>query len=317
MAFDVMDPGDDWSEEERQIRARRMAMYSVKAVAAAREVTRKYVLFPELKAVLAAFDRVYQLSRDLSLPQGVLVTGPPGSSKTSVADYFAKSLPPTPDVVDGFGTAYLRMRPGITAGLVVSQVLNAVRHPFTHVRHDRVSTMRDIACEALQHKGTRILFVDEAQCLGLRGRGRVSDDRDTSACNMLREFMDRARVGLVLLADQRLQELEQVDRALADRVSVRMSLAHFGDGPIWAMFLAELARGVKAVSLALLSEARMRAATHTATGGCRRAAMRLITEAVLIAVDADAGEVSAEHFRLAFQRTSGPGHMVPNPYGNA
>lgn len=59
MSFDVIDPGDDWNEQERQISARRMAQYSAEAIAAAREVTRKYVLFPELKTVLAAFDRVY------------------------------------------------------------------------------------------------------------------------------------------------------------------------------------------------------------------------------------------------------------------
>ena len=34
MSFDVIDPGADWSEEERQIRARRMTMYSVKAIEA-------------------------------------------------------------------------------------------------------------------------------------------------------------------------------------------------------------------------------------------------------------------------------------------
>lgn len=315
MTFDVIDLGDD-DNQERKTRARRMEMYSVEAIGVAREVARRYVLFNGLKDVLAAFDRVYQLSRDLELPQGVLVTGPPGSSKTSVAEYFAKSLPPTPNVVEGFGTAHLRMRPGITAGLVVSQVLNAVRHPFTNVRHDRVSTMRDIACEALQHRGTRILFVDEAHCLGMRGRGRLADDRETSACNMLREFMDRGHQALVLLGDQRLQDLENVDRALANRVSVRMSLTHFGNDGSWGSFLRGFARDSDAVSLALLSEASMCSATHAATGGCRRTVARLITEAVLIAVDADAKEVTRAHFHLAFQRTSGPSHMAPNPYGS-
>jgi len=316
MSLDVIDPGDDWNEEERQIRARRMTMYSVKAVITAREVARKYVLFPDLKMVLAAFDRVYQLSREIGIPQGVLLTGAPGTSKTSVADYFIRSLPSAPDVVDGFAALYMRLRPSASAGFVVSRVLDAVGHPFTNVRPDRVAPMRDIACEAMQQKGTRILFVDEAQCLGLRGRVRAADDRDTSVGNLLRELIDRANVALVLLADHRLQSLEQVDRALADRVSVRITLAHFNNDGVWAAFLGELAR-VTVIDMTLLTEAAIRTATHVATGGCRRAVKRLVIEVVLVAVDADANRVTLAHLRLAFQRTSGPSNVLPNPYGGA
>jgi len=314
MLLDVIDPGDDDGEEDRQIRARRMTMYSLKAIEAAHEVARKYILFPELKAALASFDRAYQLARELGIPQGVLLTGPPGSSKTSVADYFMRSLPQTAGIVDGFGALYLRMRPGASAGFIVSQVLSAVRHPFTHVRPERLLSMRDIACEAMQHKGTRLVFVDEAQGLGMRGRGRVTEEKDTSAGNLLRELMDRAGVALVLLADTRLQNLEQIDRALADRVSVRMSLSPFGNDSAWATFLSELGR-IAAIDMALLADAAIRGATFAATGGCRRAAKRLVTEAVLVAVDADAQKVAPAHFQLAFQRTNGPANLMPNPYG--
>jgi len=316
MTFDVVDPGDDWSEDERQIQVRRMTMYSAKAIAVAREVSRKYILFRDLKEVLAAFDRVYQLSRELGIPQGVLLTGPPGTSKTSVADYFARSLPPSSNIVDGFGSLYLRLRPGSSASFIVSQLLNAVRHPFTNVRPERVASMRDIACEAMQQKGTRIVFVDEAQCIGLRGKNRPTEDRDSPAANLLREMMDRAGVALVLLADHRLQNLEHVDKGLADRVSVRMTLAHFGNDAVWAAFLGEFAR-VKAIDLTLLTQAAVRSATYTATGGCRRAVKRLVSEAVLVAADADAHEVTPAHFRLAFQRTNGPGNVLPNPYAGA
>lgn len=316
MALDVIDTGDELNDEDRDVQARRMSMYSRGAINAARAVSNAYILFPQVKAALTAFDRVYQLSRDVAIPQGVLLLGPPGSSKTSAAHYFMQSLPAAPDVVDGFGALYVRMRPGATAGLIVSQVLNAVRHPFTNVRHDRLTPMRDIACEALQHKGTRLLFVDEAQCLALRGRGRLVDERDTSAANMLREIMDRAGVGLVLLADQRLPGLDHVDRALADRVSVRLSLSHFDNDAAWSAFLTGLTRSVDKPNLTLFNTLAARAATHTATAGSRRATMRLVVEAVLIAVDAEAAELTQAHLRLAFQRTRGPGHELPNPYGS-
>ncbi|WP_377159618.1 TniB family NTP-binding protein [Roseateles sp. UC29_93] len=316
MSFDVIDPSDDWPEEERKVRARRMAMYSPGAIAIARDVAYKYILFPELKTALASFDRVYQLSRELGIPQGVLLSGPPGSSKTSIADYFMRSLPPTADIVDGFGALYVRMRPAASAGFVVSQVLSAVRHPFTIVRPERMASMRDIACEAMLHKGTRILFVDEAQCLAVRGKERSLDDRDTSAGNLLRELMDRANVALVLLADHRLQHLERVDRALADRVSVRLTLAPFQNDGNWGAFLGEFSR-FKVIDLSSLNETSVRAATFVATAGCRRSVKRLITEAVLVAVDDSKTAVTRAHFRLAFERTSGPGNVTPNPYGES
>ena len=314
MTFEVIDP-EDWGDEERKVQARRMAMYSMEAIAAAREVTRKYVIFPQLKNLLASFDRIYQLSRQLDLPQGVLVSGPPGSSKSTVAKYFMRSLPAATDVVDGFGALYMRMRPGASAGFIVSQVLNALRHPFTNVRRDRVAPMRDIACEAMEHKGTRVLFVDEAQCLAQRGR-RLSEDRDTTAANLLRELADTVGVGIVLLADQRLQSLDQLDPGLADRISGTLSLKHFEDGSTWTTFLGEFARSVKSVSLTILAEDKVCAATHEATKGGRRAVVRLISEAVLIAVDDKATAVSLAHLRLAFERTNGPGQVATNPYGN-
>jgi len=317
MARDVIESDDFSGDDESGIQARRMSMYSIRAIMAAREVADMYILFPQVKAALAAFDRIYQLSRAVSIPQGALLVGPPGSSKTSVAHYFMQSLPPAPDVVDGFGALFVRLRPGASAGMIVSQVLNAVRHPFTNVRNDRITPMRDIACEALQHKGTRLLFVDEAQCLGLRGRVRMSDDRDTSAVNMLREIMDRAGVGLVLMADHRLPRLDQVDRALADRVSVSLSLSHFENDGTWAAFLRGVARNVRMPSLQLLTDGATRTATHAATGGSRRATMRLVIEAVLIAIDAESSEVTLSHLQLAFQRTRGTSHELPNPYGNA
>jgi hypothetical protein len=315
MTFDVIDP-EDWSDDERETRARRMTMYSTTAIEAAQEVTRKYVLFPQLKAVIAAFDRIYQLSKLLDLPQGVLVSGPSGSSKTSVARYFTRSLPPASDVVDGFGALYVRMRPGAAAGYIVSQVLNALRHPFTSVKDDRVTQMRDIACEALKHKGTRIIFIDEAQCLTLRSK-RPKEDRDTCASNLLRELVDHASVGLVLLSDHRLQSLDQLDSGLASRLSGCMLLKHFDADPIWSTFLGEFARNVKSVSLAILGEEKICTATHQATVGCRRRSLRLISEAVLVAVDAGASAVALEHLQLAFVRISGPGHVLTNPYGNA
>ncbi len=79
--FDIIDTGDAAEEEARKTAARRMFMYSEAALIAAAEVDRKYVLFPDLNAVLTACDRAYQLALKLTRPQGIVVSGPPGSSE--------------------------------------------------------------------------------------------------------------------------------------------------------------------------------------------------------------------------------------------
>lgn len=300
-------------EEERKTQARRQFMYSAVALAAAEVVDRAYVMFPEFERALKAFDRIYQLSGQLETPQGALVQGPPGSSKTTLAKYFAKSLPQSTLFDIGYGALFIRLRANPTQGLVVSQLLRAVKYPFTEVRKNRVYTMRDIAFEALAQKGTRIVFVDQAHCLSTQTRVRHSDVPETAASDTLREMMDETKVGLVLLADAMFKGLEQVDAALADRVSVRLNMSHFAEGEIWLAFLQAFSKKIEAVDLGVIA-ADAAGATYRATEGNRRSFRRLMTEAVLIAVDAGSRVLSIEHLHLAFERTRGDGSPKANPY---
>ncbi|MCU7374876.1 hypothetical protein PEC18_29505 [Paucibacter sp. O1-1] len=107
--LDIIDTGDA-EGDERQIAARRMFMYSPRALLAADEVDRKYVVFPELSVVLTAFDRAYQLALRVRQPQGILVSGPPGSSKTSISEYFRRSLPTSADILEDSGALSVRLR---------------------------------------------------------------------------------------------------------------------------------------------------------------------------------------------------------------
>lgn len=302
-------------EDEQRTRARRQFMYSPAALAAAEIAERTYVMFPEFERALAAFDRVYQLCGKLETPQGVLVQGPPGSSKTTLAKYFAKSLPQSDLFERGYGALFLRLRTNPTQGLVISQLLRAVKYPFTEVRKNRVYTMRDIAFEALAQKGTKIVFVDQAHCLATQSRTRHTDVSETAASDTLREMMDETKVGLVLLADAMFKGLELVDVALADRVSVRLSMNHFSNGGVWKAFLDAFSKKMTVVNIDVITADAGAAATYAATSGNRRSFRRLVTEGVLVAVDAGANVLTTEHLRVAFDRTRGDGSPKANPYG--
>ena len=230
-AYQIADFDGDDDADERKTKERRLFMYSEVALMNAESAERVHVMFPEFRRGLDAFDRVYQLSGRLDTPQGILVYGPPGSSKTTVAKYFIRSLPQSQFFAKGYGAIFLRLRANPTQGLIISSLLRAVDYPFTEVRRSRVYTMRDIAFEALRQKGTKLVFVDNGHCLAHQARTRSAQVVETPASETLREMMDEARIGLVLLADTALKNLESVDAALADRISVRLAMNHFDDGP--------------------------------------------------------------------------------------
>lgn len=318
--FDIIDTGDaDADDEEaRQVAERRMFMYSQQALLAADEVGRLYVLFPDLREVLAAFDRAYQLSLRINRPQGIVVAGPPGSSKTSVSEYFRRSLPAAPDFIEGYGVLSLRLRSNPCAGGVVSLLLRAVRHPFTTVRRGRLDTMRDIAFEALQQQGTRMIFIDHAHVLEQSIRkSKAPEWIETTASEVFRDLMDETGIALVFLASNSFSGLENVDESLADRVSVRLNLKHFADDEAWAKFLKEIGSRTGCINFKILANKEFAKLTHKAVLGNRRRTKLLLTEAVLVAIDANAQAVDRSHFEIAFQRIFGASDQVVNPYAGS
>ena len=319
--FDIIDTGDAADAEARQIAARRMFTYSPRALLAADEVDRKYVLFPELTTVLTAFDRAYQLALRVRQPQGILVSGPPGSSKTSISEYFRRSLPTSADILEGYGALNVRLRSNPCAGAIVSLLLRAVRHPFTTIRKGRFDSMRDIAFDALQQQGTRVIFVDHAhvleQPIRKSSKATLKGAVETTASEVFRDLMDATGIALVFLASDSFGGLERVDESLADRVSVRLSLRHFEDNGAWKQFLSEIGRRTTCIDLSILSDDAFAGLTHKAVLGNRRRTKLLLTEAVLVAVEAGAMAVERGHFQVAFQRIRGALNQVVNPYAAA
>lgn len=319
--LEIIDAGDAADDEERQVAARRMFMYSPHALLAAEEVDRKYVIFPELKVVLTAFDRAYQLALRVRQPQGILISGPPGSSKTSISEYFRRSLPDANEIVAGYGALSIRLRSNPCAGSMVSLLLRALTHPFPDVPKNRVLTKRDIAFDGLKQHGTRVIFVDQAHVLeqNVRKASRSSSRGaiETTASEVLRDLMDETGIALVFLASDSFGGLERVDESLADRVSVRLSLRHFEDSGAWRIFLNEIGKRTQCVDLSILGDEKFAGLTHKAVLGNRRRTKLLLTEAVLVAVDTGSKVVERGHFETAFTRISGASSLVANPYAAA
>jgi ligand-binding sensor domain-containing protein len=126
--------------------------------------------------------------------------------------------------------------------------------------------------------------------------------------------MDETKVGLVLLADGMFKGIEQVDAALADRVSVRLTLSHFTEGEVWNAFLGAFCKKIDVVDMKVITTEDGAQSTYMATEGNRRSFRRLMSEGVLIAVDDCSKVLTSRHLQLAFERTRGDGSSKANPY---
>ena len=300
-------------EEDRQTRQRRVFAYSAAALTAAEAVEAIYVAHEEFRVALESLDRIFNLARRLKTPQGALIEGPTGSGKSTLIDFFLRTIQPDSLFETGAGAITVRLQHRPTPGSTVSALLAAIKYPFPNVAANTVYQKRNLLIEALLQKGTRQIMIDEAQNLAtqLKARGPAGDS--STAADILCHLMDSAGVGLVLCARDQL-DLQRVDPALASRVSVRLRFHDLPTGAGWTAFVEAYCRQSQGVSLDFLKDKAQIALLHQATGGNLRAFKRLVTEAVLVAVDEAQGVLSPEVLLRAFTRVSGKSNPRANPY---
>jgi type II secretory pathway predicted ATPase ExeA len=299
---DDLDVPDD---EDRRVQARRMFMYSMRALAAAAPVQKVFVGHPDFKDPLKGCDRAFQLSRALSVQQGLVLAGPTGVGKTALIRYFRDSLPRSSLFEPGLGALALRcpMRP--TVGHFIGALLRQLKYPFPHVTSHTLYAKRDVLIEALRQKGTRLAFVDEAHHLRGQTRVRMRNLDGSSCTDLLLELMDEVPLAVCLCGNEQLLSLRDIDESLDGRVSARFQMRNFEMGGVWVGFLKAFRRQCAAFDIGLIEERDHVDRLHKATGGNPRAFKRLITEAVLVAVDAGSSALAGEHLQLAYARVHG------------
>lgn len=311
MSSDDLDEPD---EEERQVQARRLFMYSLHAVKEAAQVARVFVNHPDFKASLQGCDRVFQLGREFGLQQGAVIAGPSGMGKTALIRYFCGSLPNSSLFEKGLGALAIRLPKKPHVGHLVGALLRQLQYPFPQVSAHTVDTKREVLIEALRQKGSRLLFVDEAQHLRSQTRFRTNLASGSSVSDCIRELIDEVPIGAVLTGTEDLLHIDKIDDALGNRLSARFQLRNFENKNLWAGFVRAFCKQCAFVDLSLLGEKSEVEKLHRATGGNLRRFKRLVTEMVLVALDTQCRKLEAEHLPLAYSRVSGAIQSADNPY---
>jgi len=308
---DEFDAPDD---EERRVRERRLFAYSVQALKVAASVDRVCIVHPAFKAALTACDRTFQLSRELSQQQIIVVAGKTGVGKTALIRYFRASLPGSSLFEHGLGAIAIRLPARPNVGHLVGAMLRQLKHPFPQVTGQTLHIKRDLLIEALRQRGTRMLFIDEGQHLRDQSKIRSRSSDGTTVTDCLRELVDETPIGACICGTQEILQLSDVDPSLDNRVGARFQLDAFSEGAMWRAFLSAFRKHCGQVDLSLIEDPEHAKKVHLATEGNPRSFKRLVTEAVLVCVDAKASAVTSEHLKEAFGRVSGGVSRIGNPY---
>ncbi len=305
-------PGiDELDDEDREIEARRLEFYCKEALRIGKLVDGIYLLHDEFRVAVKACDRIFQISKELGTGHGLRLYGPSGTGVSSVFKYFSKTLPNSTLFSPGWGCLGVRAYPKTSAGHLVGGLLKAYKYPFTRMTEHVVYEKRSLVFELVRQKGTRLIFIDQAQHLQKGERkGCVLPTGNDFLC----ELMDETNVGLVLAGDEELANDDRLGQALKGRISGQLEFQLFQPNAQWAGVVKGFVKNCSWVDLGFIENPGQPKALHGVTHGNMRALKRLITETVMLCVQQKETVVSREHLKQAHDLVFGKTSNRINPY---
>lgn len=306
---------DGLSESEQADLARRLETYSVEALRVGSVVDKIFVQHSDFKRAIKVLDRLFQLGLEFEVPQGARLIGPPGTGKTAVFQYFTKSLPGSTLYSSGAGAIGVRLQKIPSAGRIVAGLFQAISYPFPSGSAKRMFDRRGLLYEAIRAKGTRLIWVDEAQHLMLERYVRDNTPHETDAAELLRELMDETHASLVLSGSTDLDKLGELVPALASRVSSKEEMREIQEGPVWVGFINAFSDACTAFDISFIKAPETARLLYMATRGNMRSFKRLMVETVLIAVDMHSLKLALEIMAKAYSETAGLAASRENPFG--
>lgn len=299
--------------EDQAIGERRVQTYSMRALKTALPIDGLFIGHTAFATALKGLDRVFQLAKEVNMPHGLRLIGPPGSGKTSLLHYFQRSLPSSSLFEQGLGAVYLRVAKRPSVSYLVSSLLRRYGYPVKRVGSDSLEPRINIVLEAIRQKGTRLIVFDEAQNLISAPLRRSQDETGNSPTDFIRLLMDEARVGIVLAGPSALDDIGDFDDALKSRAVGRFHLDDFAYDKVWLGLIQGFVKQCDWYDIAVFMEPEINRKLFDVAKGNLRATKRLITESALVAADEGASAVTAKHVQKAFTMIYGTASEKGNP----
>lgn len=302
-------------EQQKAIRNRWFETYSLKALDMAMGIDNIVVETPEFTSGMTTLSRVFQLGREFSVPQGVIVMGPTGTGKTTLVETFRDTLPKSALFEKGLGVLHATLPKRTAQGALISSLLQAGRYPFSTVTKHEIGPKKQMLFELIRTKGTRMIVLEGAEHLFDQKSLAGNDSPDgTDVTKLICETIDVTRVAFVLTGSNRLNDLHKLDLSLASRIVRKEVFSNFKQDANWYGFLKAFEQQYVGIKLDLLAENWAPPQFYKATGGNLRSFKMLMIEAVLVAVDAGQKTLTPGIVKAAFDRIHGGGRQRGNPF---
>ncbi len=318
MTDDERNLGDEFSQfdfEDKQIMARRLHMYSDKALEIGLQIDQIFVNHTAFKQALASMDRIFQLSRKVDMPQGMRLIGPSGTGKTSLLRYFQQSLPKSSLFAEGLGAVYMRIPMRVTTLYMIASLLRQYGYPFRRITWDNYEQRITVLLDAIRQKGTQLIMIDEAHNLvPMTVRRKPTREEGTSPTDFIRLLMDEAKVGVVLAGVGVLEHFADLDEALASRVVGCLRLPVFDYDSAWVRLIKGLVQQSQCFDIGMLLKPDINRQLYKASQGNLRSLKRLITEMVLVAVEDGVDCLGPAHLQKAYDLVYGAASPQGNPF---
>lgn len=304
--------------EDRDTLTRRYSTYATWALKKALPVDQVFVGHGAFMRSVNAISRVFELAGKTSMPQGLLLCGPPGTGKSSVVHYFISSLPTKELFAPAYGVLELRARRQGGANYMVSALLRKFDYPLRQGSSHTLDPRTNILMEALRQKKTRLIIIDQAANLIVGGRQAPNVKGDgTLATDFLVNLMKETNVGVVLVGTTRLHDLAQTDASLASLAPTREELSNFPYDAEWVGFVKSFTRECAGLGFDMeffLSGDNLKD-LHDVTAGNPRVFKRFLTECALCMAQSSDPTLADAHAARAFLALFGSASPIKCPYG--
>lgn len=304
--------------EDQNTLTRRHHTYAPWALRKALPVDQVFVGHGAFIRSVNAISRVFELAGKTSMPQGLLLCGPPGTGKSSVAHYFRSSLPTKELFAPAFSVLEVRARRQGGANHMVSALLRMFDYPLRQGRSDTLDPRTNILMEALRQKKTRMIIIDQAANLIVGGRQAANVKGDgTLSTDFLVNLMKETSVGVVLVGTTRLHDLAQTDASLASLAPTIEELSNFACDAEWVGFVKAFIRECAGLdfNMEFFDSAENLKALFDVTGGNPRMFKRFLTECALCMAQSSDLTLTDAHAGRAFSALFGSASPIECPYG--